>query len=144
MEGRGSAYRHVLLSRDEARPPAYVAARLHLDEAADMLHLRALHLADEQAFAYEDRWVNVAAVPDIVDADLDTVSANEWLVQNAAFLAGELVLSAADASVGEAESLGIAPGDAVFVVERVTWNATQPITCTRLAYAPGYRLHTTI
>ncbi len=144
VEGRGSTYRHALLSREDVPPPAHVAARLQLDAATPMLHLCALHLADEQAFAYEDRWVNVAAVPEIADADLETLSANEWLIRNAAFLSGELTLSAAEASTEDAEVLGVAPGAAIFIVQRITWNATQPITLARLAYAPGYRMHTSI
>lgn len=144
VERRGAVYRHALLERERGAPPALVRGRLDLPPDADMLHLRALHFANNQPFLYEDRWINIAAVPEILDVDLTEISANEWLVRNAPFTAGDIAFSAANATAQEASLLGTDAGSAIFIVDRITWNGPRPITMVRLAYAPGYRMHTRI
>lgn len=144
IEGRGSVYRHALLEAVRTGPPALLRSRLDLPENAAMLHMRAMHLADDRPFLYEDRWVNLAMVPGILEADLARTSANEWLVRNSPFTRGEIAFHAANATPLEAELLGTQPGTAIFVAERTTWNHAQPITTVRMAYAPGYRMVTTI
>lgn len=144
VEGTGASYRHALVEQERTTPPPLVRSRLGLSADADMLHLRALHFADGHPFAYEDRWVNIAAIPQIVEVAFDNVSANEWLVGNAPFTRGDIALSAANAAGAQAELLGVREGDALFIVDRTTWNGRLPITSVRLAYAPGYRMHTTL
>jgi len=142
IENRGAAYRYLLISRQMMKPPAFIANRLTLSADSDLLHLRAVHFSDNQPFVYEERWVNPVAVPDILDADLSLASANEWLVQNALFTAGDISFSAHNASENEAEIFGVAAGTAIFIVERMTWIGTVPITSVRLSYAPGFKMHT--
>ena len=144
IEGRGAAYRHTLLTRRRRPPPAALAARLDLPGDADMLHVRTLHLADGRPYLYEDRWVNVDAVPAIAAAPLDRISANEWLVQNASYSRGDIAFSAAPADQTEAEMLVIEVGAALFVVERATWLGERLVTSVRLAYPPGHRMTTTL
>lgn len=142
VEMRGEEYRYTLLERTRARPPVQVYSRLALPEDADMLHVRALHLADGKPYQYESRWVSVTGAPGIVDAPLDTVSANEWLVANAPYVSGEMSFSAAEATDAEAEILGTARRAPLFVIERATWGRAGPITAARLAHPPGHRLVT--
>ncbi len=144
VENSGAIYRHSLIERKICKPPVVIRTRLGLSATSKMLHVRALHLSDGQPFQYEDRWVCLEVVPKILDAKLETISANEWLVQNAPFTSGDIIFSAASASKEEAELLGTHEGDALFVVERITWQGTAPVTQVRLAYAPGYRLHSVI
>ena len=142
VEARGARYGHVLIGRETARPPAAIRGKLGLEAGARLLHLRSLHMADGQPHACEDRWINDAAVPAIREVDFETISANEWLVRNAPFTAGEVDFTAAGANAREAELLGVAPGAALFVVERTTWDGATPITAVRLSYRPGYRMQT--
>lgn len=144
VERRGAVYRHALIEQQRTSPPPVVAGRLNLAPDTEMLHQRALHFADSQPFLYEDRWINVAEVPQILDVDFDAISANEWLVQNVGFTKGDLTLLAANADPVEAELLATQEGAALFVVDRTTWNGAAPITQVRLAYAPGFRMQTTI
>jgi GntR family transcriptional regulator, histidine utilization repressor len=144
VEGRGLVYRHRLLDKIFAVPSASLAARLGLPAGEKLLHLRSVHLGDNRPFAFEDRWLNVAAVPGVMDVDFDAISVNEWLVLNAPFTGGDIRFSAAAASRREAECLGIEPGLPVFIVERATFNNETAITSVRLAYAPGYSMATRI
>ena len=109
-----------------------------------MLHVRALHSADGRPFLHEDRWILVASVPEVLDADFGSISANEWLVGNVPLVRGEIELGAVAASAAEAAALGTNPEAALFLVQRATWNTRGLITSVRLTYAPGYRLRTTL
>jgi GntR family histidine utilization transcriptional repressor len=137
VEGAGRVYGHRLLLRETAEPPAEVAARM--GTAGPLLHLVALHLADGQVHAHEDRWANPAAVPGLQDADLDAVSANEWLVGNAPLTHGDYEVAAVAAGA-LAPLFGCAAQTPLVAVRRGTWNGAVPITDVLLTYAPGHRL----
>ena len=141
VEGRGQAYSFDLLEEAVALAPADVARRLGL--RGKLLHLRTLHRADGMPFAYEDRWLNPAVLPDAV-RDFRVVSANEWLVRHMPYTEGDIAFSACSAAPEEAGWLRVAPGAALFVAERTTWAGAVAITLVRLAYAPGYRVQSTV
>ncbi|NCO85518.1 MAG: UTRA domain-containing protein [Rhodobacterales bacterium] len=140
VEAAGQPYACRLLARDEAPAPEVVTQALRLPSDAPLLHLRALHLAGGAPHALEERWVNAAAVPAILSAPLDTISANEWLVANAPFTSGDFSIAAANATTDEAAALACQPGAALVEVLRTTWDGARPITWVRLLHAPGYRM----
>jgi GntR family histidine utilization transcriptional repressor len=142
IEGKGLAYGYVLLSRDMAVPAADIMARLQTRPGAAMLHLTALHLADGRPYVFENRWINLTAAPTVENADFAALSANEWLVTNIPFEGGDIAFSAMTAGPREADVLDCRPGDGLFVIDRTTWSAGKTITTVRLAFAPGYRMHT--
>lgn len=144
VESRGMVWGYELVERRIACPPENVAARMALAADLPLLHVRALHFADARPYLYEDRWINTGALPGALDMDFAAISANEWLVQNAPFTGGDVVLSAENATGEEAKLLETRENAAVFIVDRLTWNASDPITCVRLVYAPGYRMEMTI
>ncbi len=140
VESRGARWSHRILEKKTVKPPVLIANRLSLPNTARVLHLRSLHFADRQPFVYEDRWINVAAVPAIRNADLSVMSANEWLVQEAPYTDGEFELSAACATPTEASLLDVDEGSPLLIIDRITTNHKQAITSVRLAYPPGYRI----
>ena len=144
VEGTGAEHGYRLLQRKRRRPSARIREMHGLDPEADMLHLRALHSADGRPFLHEDRWLLIASVPDVLDADFRSISANEWLVRNVPLVRGDIELGAVEASAVEAAALGTHPKAALFLVERATWNTRGLITSVRLAYAPGYRMRATL
>lgn len=140
VEARGQSYGYRLLERRIATPPQDVATKLRLPSDASMVHILALHLADAVPFCLEDRWINPDAVPEIAEADLSTISANEWLVQNAAFSSGDFAFGAIAAPQRIAIHLKCPENAPLFTVDRTTWAAALPITSVRLCYAPGHRM----
>ena len=144
IEDRGQTYGYRLLEQQNAAPPAEICAKLALKPKSRMIHILALHLAEGLPFCLEDRWVNPLAVPDLAKADLSGISANEWLVQNAAFSAGDFAFGAVNATADVAAHLNCAANDALFTVDRTTWAAALPITAVRLSYAPGYQMRAEI
>lgn len=134
IEARGGAYAHRLLQRENRLPPAAVRGRMALLPTARALRLRALHLADDEPYAFEDRWVNVDAVPTIAAADLTQLSANEWLVAQAPFTSGDLTFGALRPGAATAAHLGTTKDHALFSIERLTWNDATAITLVRLTF----------
>ncbi len=144
IEGQDRAYGYALLHRQRRSPPLKIKKRMKLCSTAPTLHVQALHLSDETPYLFEDRWINITAVPEIVDADLKRESANEWLLVHAPFTHGDIAFTAASASAKEAELLDTQIAEALFIVERLTWADETAITSVRLTYASGYRLQTVI
>ena len=144
VEGMGAEHGYRLLQRERRGPTAGTRRTYGLPPEADMLRVRALHSADGRPFLHEDRWVRIDSVPEVLGADLESVSANEWLVRNVPLVRGDIEFGAVAASATEAAALGTSPGAALFLVQRATWNARGLITAVRLTYAPGYRMHATL
>lgn len=137
VEGAGRTYAHRLLSQADALPPAEVAAAM--GTTGRLVHVTALHLADGAPLAHEDRWINPAAVPAIRQADLTRVSANEWLVREAAFTHGDYAVTAQNAGA-LAGPLACDPGAAVLCVTRGTWAGEIAVTRVVLTFAPGHAI----
>ncbi len=136
IESRGAVYRYALLERSEIPAPENIQAKLALKEPSDVLHVRCLHYSDETPYQYEDRWINLLAVPNARGENFDVTSPNEWLVANEPLLDAEHMFYALNAQEEPAKFLNISPGDALFVVERRTWSKTHTITAVKL-YHPG-------
>ena len=137
---RGGRYGYALVSAGLAPAPPGVRGRLRLDGEAELLHVRALHLADGRPHAFEDRWIDPRVVPAILSADLARVSANEWLVENTPFSIGDMRISAAAADAETARHLEVAVGAPLLLVERTTWRDGQAITFARQFFAPGHAM----
>lgn len=144
VEQRGSEWRYGLIESNVCQAPLAVTSRLGLTHGTEMLHVTSLHFADNHPFLHEDRWINLEVLPQMRDVDLSSMSANEWLIQNAPYTAGDISFSAQNVSPELAGLLEASDGAAIFVVDRITWNKGDPITSVRLSYAPGYRLNSQI
>lgn len=144
MEQRNAQWRYGLLSQGREVAPARITSRLGLPSQAKLLHVQSVHYADNHPFLHEDRWINPAAAPGIEAVDFSTVSANEWLIENAPYTGGDIAFSASNADRVLAELLEATEGAALFVVDRITWDKEVPVTAVRLSYAPGYRMNTRI
>ncbi len=144
IECRGETYSYQLIQQsDESLPPS-VAAALRLTHSAQMLRVLALHLANDRPYIFEDRWLSMAAVPEIRNVDLSRISVNEWLVRTKPASNGRIRLFAETAGKTRAKILDCRPSDALFVIDRTTWSGEQPITTVRASCAPGYQMITKI
>ena len=140
IKNSGEIYRYALIRRERLRSPDWLRARLAMSQPADVLHLHCLHYAGSKPFQYEDRWINLEAVPKAGLQNFDTMGPNEWLVKEVPFTDAELTFSSINAELRIAELLGVSEGAALFTVERITWLETQPITFAKLSYFSGYQM----
>ena len=140
VESRGQAYSHAILLRETRAPPPQIVERMQLGRKPRCAYLETLHRADGRNFAFEKRWVNLAAVPQFEEADLSLLSANEWLLQTVPFTRGEVALTAISASPSLASAFDVEPGSGLFAMERSTWLDETAVTFVTLTYEAGYRL----
>ena len=140
VEQRGAKYNYQLVSRDQAETPIAVMACFGIQQPAQMLHVKALHMADNRPYIFEDRWIDIKSCPEILHVDLTRESANEWLVRNKPYSRIEVRFSAMNADGEIAKHLATPVGAALFVIERTTWIGEAPVTTVQAVAAPGYQL----
>lgn len=139
VEARGQTYEYRLLLRETAVPPVPVAARLRLSGRERMLHVQSLHLADGAPHMFEDRWIVVDTVPEIIGADLARLSPNEWLVRESPYTHGTMEFQAVAAGAA-AEPLGCAATDPLLTILRITWMHEAAITHVQEYFTPAFRM----
>ncbi len=144
VESMGSTYLPQVVLRKIVPAPKHIAERLKLEPSEPLLHLETIHLASGHPHAFEDRWVNIDAAPDILDAPLDKISVNEWLIREVPYSSGDVIFAAQNAGPREAQALNTLPGDALFTIDRATWFNDVYVTAVKLFYPPGHELRTTL
>jgi len=142
IEGRGALYRYALVSREVIVSPDWLRARLGLEHGGQVLHLTCMHYADSNPYQFEDRWINLAALPQAMEADFTAAGPNEWLIAEVPYSDAEISFSAMSAEAEVAQHLGCGLGDPLFLAERSTWFEGRAITHVRLAFHRGYRMTT--
>ncbi|WP_120502433.1 GntR family transcriptional regulator [Roseovarius sp. EL26] len=140
IEARGERYRFALINRTTCPAPAWLCARLGLPAEAAVLHLTCLHSADDHPYQYEDRWINLAALPQAEQADFSTIGPNEWLLATVPYTDAQISFGAANADEDLAHHLGCSFGDALFTAERMTSFQGQPITYVRMLHQRGHKM----
>lgn len=144
IEGRGATYSHRNMKVEVRVPDAAIRDTLKLPEGSTAAYVETLHLSDGEAYALERRWVNISAIPQFLEVDLDSISANEWLVQSVPFSLGSLSFYAVKADRTAAKALGCAVGAAIFVMNRTTWLDDRLITNMELLFREGFVLQSVI
>ena len=142
VEEMNATYRYALVKRQQIAAPAWLASQLGLSGDTQVLHLHCMHYADNQPFQFEERWINIAAVPEVAEADFESVGPNEWLLAEVPFSNAEIAFSAVAASEQLAEFLTCPLNAPLFQMERTTWFQQQPVTFVRMTFHPGYRMST--
>jgi GntR family histidine utilization transcriptional repressor len=140
IEGSGAPYRYALINRDVNDAPDWLRARMGLTQNTRALHLSCMHYAGRKSFQYEDRWINLGAVPKAADQDFKTIGPNEWLIKEVPFSDAEITFSTITADPITSELLRVSIGTALFTLERITWLESAPITYTKLYFHSGYEM----
>ena len=142
IEEQNGAYRYALISRSKEAAPGWLRARLQLPEGTPVLHLTCMHYADGNPYQYEDRWINLALLPQAEAADFAALGPNEWLVATVPFSDAEISFSAASADEVLSDCLSCTRGAALFTVERSTRLEGEAVTFVRQFFRPGHRMTT--
>jgi GntR family transcriptional regulator, histidine utilization repressor len=140
VESRGAEYRYELISNAIEKAPKWLQVRLGLAANTLVRHVECMHFADRTPFQYEDRWINLSAVPRAEAADFSSVSPNEWLVSEVPYTNAEVRFSATRADVKTSKLLKTVVGEPIFLSERSTWLSETPVTNVRLYFAPAYQM----
>jgi GntR family histidine utilization transcriptional repressor len=140
----GTKYRYMLVDRTIIDAPNWLRAQIEIPSGQKILHLRCMHYAGNRPYQFEDRWINLSAVPDAQDCSFEDIGPNDWLVRKVPFTEGELVFSATNATQEIADFLNCTNGDAIFTVERTTWIEKTSVTYARLYFARDHKMTTAI
>lgn len=136
LEAKGHAYGYERLSRRLGKAGAALAGRFGVAAGTPVVHLVCRHLADGRPAAFETRWINVAAVPEVAAERFETEPPGPWLLARVPWSEAEHVVAAINADAALAARLAVEPGAACLAIERRTWQAATPVTLVDLYY-PG-------
>lgn len=142
VEDQNQTYRYALVERSVDTSPGWLSSQLGLPPQSQILHLMCMHYADNRPFQHEERWINISAVPEVEDANLEEVGPHEWLLNANPFIDAELALYAISADSHLADYMGTTTGAAMIQLERTTWKDGQPVSFVRLTHHPGYCIRT--
>jgi GntR family transcriptional regulator, histidine utilization repressor len=104
--------------------------------AANILALRCLHWADGAPYAFEERLILLAAVPEAARTDFALEPPGTWLLLHVPWHAAEHHISAQSANAELSRLLAIERHSACLVLDRRTWRSGQLLTAVRVWY-PG-------
>lgn len=144
IEDRGQSYGYRRITRDIAVPPVAISEAMKTSTNRPLLHVCALHLAEDMPYAFEDRWIDPDVVPEALSESFETVSANEWLLKHTPYTHGEILFAATQATQEEVAVLKCPTGSALFTIDRVTWDGPSAVTKVRLLFSPGHQVRTVV
>lgn len=91
-------------------------------------HLAGIHHGRTGPFAYEDRMINLEAVPEARHADFAASPPSSWLLEHVPWSEAKHRISATASTPEISRQLGVVDGTACLRVERWTWREGVPIT----------------
>ncbi len=125
---RTGGYRFELLSsRDDAAPESPG----DFPPGTGLRHLAGIHHGADGPFAFEQRAINLDAVPAARVADFTVQAPGPWLIASVPWSEARHRISAIGAGPDAAGHLAIGRNTPCLMVERWTWRAGTPITIVR-------------
>jgi GntR family transcriptional regulator, histidine utilization repressor len=134
---RGHVYRYELLSQGSRNATAADQADLLVRKGTRVLALTCRHFAGNDVFAYEERMLNLSAVPAAASADFATVPPGTWLLEHVPWTEAEHSIRSVSAGTDHAKVLGLPKEAPCLNVERRTWRDEVSITRVRQMF-PGH------
>lgn len=128
---RTGSYRFALLSSrivtDDGRSGNFaVGTRLR--------HITGVHHGNNGPFAFEDRLISLACVPEAADADFAAQSPGEWLLAQVPWTQARHRISAVGAGTDASHHLAIPRHTPCLLVERWTWRTGNAVTVVSQAF----------
>jgi GntR family histidine utilization transcriptional repressor len=135
---RGRLHTTRVCSVGRERAGTELAEAIRLRRGTVVFRCRLVHLEDGVPIQYEDRHVNPALAPDLLQQDFTHVTLDTVLRGQAPLTQSEQVIEAALATPEQAELLDVLPGSPLLVVTRRTVSQGEVASVARL-YHPGER-----
>jgi GntR family histidine utilization transcriptional repressor len=135
VTGRGEAYAFRIVSNVRRAAKRGDAIEKVLAGEKPLLAIVCLHLANGHPFAFEQRLISLAAVPEAEDADFTEVSPGGWLLTHVPWTEAEHRITAVSADADLAAALHIDVGSACLAVERRTWRGDEHVTYVKQTFA---------
>lgn len=140
IEGQGRRHTVEILKRTEREADAADRDLLAMADGGNVLALTCVHRADGEAFALEERLINVAIVPAAREVDFTRESPGRWLLGHVPWTDAKHRITAIAATAEQAEWLDVLAGAPCLSVERWTWRTEGRITYVQQIYPGDYAL----
>ena len=95
------------------------------------VRIEGVHMASDEAFALERRFIALDEVPEAADADFAKVAPGTWLLGHIPWTQARHVIRAVPPTRKEAGLLGIGTGAACLDLDRTTWRTGRVVTHVR-------------
>lgn len=136
-EVRGQVYSWRLIERGILKSGTTAQTPLQLKAGTRVLHIVGSHHANGIGFAYENRYVNIAAVPEIETLDCETESPGQWLLNHIPWTQAEHRIQAVGAPTACAAALDVPEGSPCIKMDRQTWRGDERITYVEQFFPAG-------
>jgi len=135
---RGHAHATRVCHAALERCDGAVAVAMRLRRGTPVFRVRLVHSENGVPIQLEDRHVNPALAPDLLERDFTQVTPSAVLFEHAPLTEAEQVVEAVVADAEQAALLDVAPGSALLMVSRRTVSQGEVASIARL-YHPGAR-----
>ncbi len=133
----GLSYEFRLLTQIQRSYEKSDARRISLQRMAPILHLTCCHFAGHRPFCFEDRLINLHAVPEAAYEDFAATPPGSWLSQRVPWTSAEHTIGAVGADSQVSAVLRLELQSPCLTIDRRTWNTEQPVTSVTLTYPAG-------
>ncbi|MGV6802304.1 MAG: GntR family transcriptional regulator [bacterium] len=140
VERANKSYSWTIDQRRIGPAPQKISRIMKTGPNSKILFIRSLHYADENPYVYENRWVNILTVPEIVDEPFNELSPNEWLVKTTPLTTGEIEFTAIPATTKIATFFSVPSSTALLQAERVTWLEGEAVTFVSMTYGATHKI----
>ena len=135
---RGHQHTTRVCGVERERAGAEVATAMRLRKGSTVFRCRLVHLENGVPIQFEDRHVNPALAPNLLEQDFTRVTPSGVLFEHAPLTEAEQVVEAVLATPEQAQLLDVTAGSALLMVSRRTVSQGQVASIARL-YHPGAR-----
>lgn len=136
VEMLGLPYGFEIMRLERREANASDQKRLRLAGPRLVLAILCRHFAARQPFCFENRLIDLAAVPEAAEADFAAEPPGSWLMARVPWTSAEHTIRATGADALVASALIIPQGSPCLLVDRRTWNSDAGITAVEIVY-PG-------
>lgn len=130
----GLPYRFEILARQKRRSRGSDRTLLDARSPVAVLELTCCHFAGRQPFCFEERLINLDAVPEAAQETFSDVAPGAWLLRRIPWTMAEHRIRATAADAAAAAALQLRVGKPCLAIERRTWSAEHTVTFVRLTY----------
>lgn len=134
IRAAGSVHSAELFWSQAEPAGATVAQRLGIPAGSEAFHVTLVHRRDDLPIQLEDRWVNLAVVPDFQEVDFVAITPSRHLLRSVRPDEMEHVVQAVLPDAATSELLAIPATEPCLRLLRRTWNAGRVVTWAVLTY----------
>jgi GntR family histidine utilization transcriptional repressor len=138
IKSKGLEHRARLLICEKQKSPLHIVKSLALKDGDLCGYSKILHYQNDRPIQLEERWVNLAVIPDYTEQDFNKITPSAYLNSVAPVTEAE---HSVEAIIGEdfiRHLLDVDSHEAILLLERITYCNGQPVSYARL-YHPGNR-----